>query len=255
MEIDNQRKMISKEILLEIGKKKGLTNKEHIEKIYFQDIFLFNLFKKTNKFIFKGGTALYKFYNLPRFSEDLDFSIIKGLNYKEIEDIIKDLLKNTSYFYIKDIKKTSNSILIRVSCKGILTNYNTLRIDINFKNKVLDGFDIKNYISDYIDINPFSLRVLKPQEIISEKIHSLLNREKARDLFDLFFLLRQFEIDNKLIKEKLKIFNMDYNKDTLKKNINKLKEVWEKELRAFVLIELPEFNLVRDYVFQKMKIR
>ena len=71
-----------------------------------------------------------------------------------------------------------------------MTKYNTLRIDINFKNKLLRGFDVKNYVSDYVDINPFSLRVLKVEEIIAEKIHAILNREKARDLYDLFFLLR-----------------------------------------------------------------
>lgn len=65
-----------------------------------------------------------------------------------------------------------------------------MRIDINLKQKVFE-YEVKNYISDFVDINPFSLKVLSLKEMIAEKIHSLLKRTKARDLFDLFFLLRK----------------------------------------------------------------
>ncbi len=245
--------MITKEILLEIGRKKGLTNKEHIEKNYFQDLLLFYIFKKTNKFVFKGGTALYKIYGLPRFSEDLDFSILEDISLEEAEKIIKEIAKNNNYFKIKSVKKIKDSLLIKISCTGILTRYNALRVDINFNNKLLRGFDVKNYISDYVDINPFSLRVLKIEEIIAEKIHALLSRDKARDLYDLFFLLRIANFDRKLTEEKLKIFGKKLDKKLLEKNISNLESVWTKELKAFVLSELPDFNVVKDFVLSKIQ--
>ncbi|MBM3303587.1 MAG: nucleotidyl transferase AbiEii/AbiGii toxin family protein [Candidatus Aenigmarchaeota archaeon] len=68
--------MIPKEMLVEAAKRKGLKNREHIEKDYFQDLFLYHLCRKTNALVFKGGTALYKIYSLQRFSEDLDFSLL-----------------------------------------------------------------------------------------------------------------------------------------------------------------------------------
>ncbi|MBI2105963.1 nucleotidyl transferase AbiEii/AbiGii toxin family protein [Candidatus Woesearchaeota archaeon] len=247
--------MITKEILMEIGKKKGLTNKEYIEKDYFQDLFLFHLFKKTNKLIFKGGTALYKLYGLKRFSEDLDFSLLENLNTKSIEQIIRDMVENTGCFKIKSIKETKDSLLIKISCKGILTKYNTLRIDINFKNKVIKGFDIKNYISEFIDINPFSLRSLKLEEIISEKIHALFTREKARDVYDLFFLLRISALDKKLTQEKLKIFDIKYNPQKIAGKIENIKAVWEKELNPFVLDELPTYKNVKKFVIEKLKLK
>lgn len=89
--------MITKELLSAIGKKKGLTNKEHIEKDYFQEVILYNLFRKTNEFIFKGGTALYKLYNLPRFSEDLDFSLNSSLEVNAVENMIKDVIENDNF--------------------------------------------------------------------------------------------------------------------------------------------------------------
>ena len=126
--------MITKEMLLSIGKNKNLANKGHIEKSYYQDLFLFNLFKKTNKLVFKGGTSLYKLYGLPRFSEDLDFSLLEDLDFNSVKKLVEEIIKNKDYFKIKSAKKTKNSFLIKIECKGILTGYNSLRVDINFKN-------------------------------------------------------------------------------------------------------------------------
>lgn len=242
--------MIKKEMLEEIAGKKGLINKEHIEKDYFQDLLLFNICKKTNLFIFKGGTCLYKIYNLQRFSEDLDFSLLKDCN---AEDIIKEAIKNIEGCKIKEIKKTKDSLIIKISFNGIITKYNTLRIDINLRDTILSDFEIKQYTSDYIDINPFSIRVLSLKEIVAEKVHSLMAREKARDLYDLFFLLKFAEIDKKIINKKLSFFNMSFSYDKIEKRINNLKTLWEKELNSFILSELPEFNLVKSFVLSKLK--
>ena len=244
--------MITKELLQNIGNKKGLKNREHIEKDYYQDLFLYNLFKISNKFIFKGGTALYKIYNLPRFSEDLDFSLLEGMSNENIKEVVIKATKNAN-LEIKNVKETKGSLLIKINCVGLLTKQNTLRIDISLKNKILDGFDIKNYIPEYVDINPFSLRILKLEEIIAEKIHAIFAREKARDLFDLFFLLRMSNFNKKLIEEKLNIFNIKYNKKEFVKNINNLRNLWNKELRPFIFTELPEFDIVKDYVIKKLK--
>ncbi|MBI2045683.1 nucleotidyl transferase AbiEii/AbiGii toxin family protein [Candidatus Pacearchaeota archaeon] len=141
---------------------------------------------------------------------------------------------------------------MKISCKGILTRYNTLRIDVSLKNKILNGYDVKNYIPDYIDINPFSLKILKPEEIISEKIHSLFNRQKARDLYDLFFLLRSFKFDSGLTEKKLQIFGLKFSKNKLKERISNLKNLWIRELTPFILGELLEFDIAKDYVLEKL---
>ena len=242
--------MITKEILIETAKRKGLLNKEYMEKDYFQDLLLFNIYKQTNLLIFKRGTALYKLYGLKRFSEDIDFSLIGDLN---VEIIIKKALENIENSEIKEIKRLKNSILIKIAFKGIITKYNTLRIDINLKNPVLDKFDVKNYTSSYIDINPFSLRVLSPKEILAEKLHSLLNRESARDLYDLFFLLKFVDLDKLLITKKLSFFNMKIDYTAFKKRIKNLESLWEKELSSFVLSDLPDFKSVSSFVLSKLE--
>ena len=63
------------------------------EKDYLQDLILFSIYSKIGKdLVFKGGTALYKLYSLNRFSGDLDFTLINGIDIKKIAmRIINDL--------------------------------------------------------------------------------------------------------------------------------------------------------------------
>ena len=239
---------MDRELLLEIGKKKGLKNREHIEKDYFQDKLLYWIFKLTNNLVFKGGTALYKLYNMPRFSEDLDFTLLEPR--ERIEDkIIKIAEKLNAEI---NVKKLKTSLLFKLRFKGILTSYNTIRIDVSLKNKAFLGFDLKSYVPDYIDIKPFSLKILKLKEMVAEKIHSLLARKNARDLYDLFFLLRISRFDKKLVEEKLKIFGMRFDANLIKKQINEIKPIWEAELKPFVLDELLDFNVAKDFVIKRL---
>ena len=241
---------MDRELLLEIGRKKGLKNREHIEKDYFQDKLLYYIFKLTNNLVFKGGTALYKLYGMPRFSEDLDFTL---LDPKErVEDKI---LKIAEILNAKiNVKRLKTCLLFRLRFRGILTSCNTVRIDVSLKNKALLGFDLKNYVPDYVDIRPFSLKILKLKEMVAEKIHSLLVRKNARDLYDLFFLLRISEFDEKLVEEKLRIFGMRFNGNLIKQRINEIKPIWEVELKPFVLEELPDFGAVKDFVIRRLTV-
>ena len=73
-------------------------NLGQIEKDYIQHLFLRNLYQKSTKsLIFKGGTALQKTYSLNRFSEDLDFTLIKKI---DIENILKKVIKNLKIFRV-----------------------------------------------------------------------------------------------------------------------------------------------------------
>ena len=240
--------MIDKEFLLKVAKNKGLKNREHIEKDYFQDVLLYHLYKKSNNFIFKGGTCLYKLYNLPRFSEDLDFSILTQKNIKEtIESVARELKAKI------ETKKTKTSFLFKLRFSGILTQFNIVRIDVSLFNIVF-GFEVKNYISPYIDIPPFSLRVLKLEEILAETIHALIKRNNARDLYDLFFLLRFVVPNEELIQKKLEIFKMKFDKEIVKRKIEEIKPKWEAELKPFLLTELTDFEVAEGFVKRKLGI-
>lgn len=241
--------MIDKEILLQAAAGKGLVNKEHIEKDYFQDLLLHRLYQQTNQLVFKGGTALYKFYQLPRFSEDLDFSV---LSKEKLEEGIKLLVEKIPDARLIQLKTLKTSLQAKIRFKGILTSGNTVRLDISTDNPLLETFEIKNYTPVYIDINPFTVRLMSLREILAEKIHSLLARQKARDLYDLFFLLRLVKLDPFLVNKKLAHFGLSWDKKALIQKIADLEPAWEKELKPFILGELPSFSAVEEFVKKKL---
>lgn len=241
--------MITKEILLQASAGKGLTNKEYIEKDYFQDLLLYHLYKQTNQLVFKGGTALYKFYQLPRFSEDLDFSVLSA---EKIEETIRLAVEKIPEAKLNQMKVLKTSVQAKIRFQGVLTSGNTVRLDISTDNPLLEKFEVKNYVPAYIDLNPFTMRLMNLKEILAEKVHSLLAREKARDLYDLFFLLRFTELDESLVKRKLAHFGLLWKKKALLKRIADLEPVWEKELKPFILGELPPFSVVKEFVKKKL---
>jgi len=217
------------EDILKIAKAKGLNNKGFIEKDYYQDKILYSLFSRTNNIVFKGGTALYKLYNLPRFSEDLDFGIIGKVNLKRL---IKSAARELK-FSIKRTYFSKKSALFKLSFEGFLTGYNTIRIDFS-KLKVYT-YETVDYVPRYIDIPPFVLNVMSKKEMIAEKIHSIFHRTSARDLYDLFFLLRMEPADKRLILKKVPNFTLK----KFKERIEKLKPLWDPELKPFVLERIP----------------
>lgn len=241
--------MINKEILLRASAGKGLTNKEHIEKDYFQDLLLYHLYKQTNQLVFKGGTALYKFYQLPRFSEDLDFAVLSA---EKLEETIRLVVEKIPEARLIQLKVLKTSLLAKIRFKGILTAGNTVRLDISTDNPLLEKFEIRNYTPVYIDLNPFALRLMSLPEILAEKIHSLAAREKARDLYDLFFLLRFVKLDQSLVQKKLAHFGLSWERTMLLKRIADLEPAWEKELGPFILGELPAFSVVNEFVTKKL---
>jgi predicted nucleotidyltransferase component of viral defense system len=93
------------------------------------------------------------------------------------------------------------------------------------------------------------------EEILAEKIHALVKRNNARDLYDLFFLLRFVELNEKIIQKKLKIFKMKFNKEILKRKIEEIKPKWEAELRPFLLTQLTNFDTVKYFVETKLGVK
>lgn len=240
------------ELLIRIGKESGLKNKEHIEKSWMQDRLLYYLSKKQDDLVFKGGTALYKFYSMPRFSKDLDFSTKKKVNEALLKPFCESNKIRLSYKTIK------GSHLYKLRFRGVLTQSNTIRVDINVT-KSIYSVDQKTFISHYPDVPPFVVNVLSLDEILAEKIHAIFNRTKARDLYDLFFILRITTVTpkikrfivKKLSDRKIKVEEKKLVQDIVER-IDKYSTLWTQELRHFVLQDLPNYRAVKEFVEKKL---
>lgn len=98
-------------------------------------------------------------------------------------------------------------------------------------------------IGHQLDIIPgFEVLVMNEQEIFAEKIRALVMRETARDLFDLVFLLDKGIVPELgLIKKKLELEGLRFDKNKITGSCRKLERIWEPELGSLVR-NVPDFK-------------
>jgi len=251
--------VIDKGELKKIGKLKGIANIGYVEKDYLSDLILLSISRNTkDELVFKGGTCLFKFYKLDRFSEDLDFTLQKELNITRLlNKIISDLKAFSVECRIKRVKETQNSIMITLRIKGPLyvgddKTLATIRIDINTKSSIELKPLLTHYTSLYPDIPAFFIIIMQEKEILAEKIRAILTRAKARDIYDLWFLLKKgVTLDLSLVRKKLEYYNIEWDKEIFINNLNIRSEVWKSELKP-TLKTLPEFSEVKKFIQEKI---
>jgi len=93
----------------------------------------------------------------------------------------------------------------------------------------------------------------KFKDLYSRGIELVIS-EFVLNLYDLFFLLRFIEPKEELIRKKLKIFRMEFNKEPIKRKIEEIKPKWEAELKPFLLTELTDFEVAKEFVERKLGI-
>jgi len=251
--------MISIEDLKKIAKLKGLKNIGYAEKDYIIEIILLSISRNTkDELVFKGGTCLNKFYKIDRFSEDLDFTLKKGLNTDAlIKKIITDLILFGVESEIKNRKKILDSLMITIRTKGPLyrgtsQSLSSIRIDINLRSSVDTDPMVVKYTSLYSDIPSFSLFIMQEKEILAEKIRAIMTRTKARDVYDLWFLLKKGVVfDKDLANKKLKFYNKTFDKKLLISSIKVIGNVWNSELKPLVTF-LPDFKTVLRQIEERI---
>lgn len=253
--------MISKEELLKIAGKKGIFNRGYAEKDYLLELMLSAISSETkDELVFKGGTCISKFYAAGRFSEDLDFSAVKKIDIDKLLSRVTMKLKQYDIeAEITGKKEPFSSILTTIHAKGPLYTGDKrtmakLRVDINFKSEVVLPAETKMHVSIYPDIPPFSVIVMREEEIFAEKVRAALTRNKPRDVYDLWLLLEKgVSKDMPLIKQKLKYYNMDYNETIFKQSIDAKEGMWQKDLAPLVFGALPSFNEAKKKILSAFR--
>ena len=129
---------------------------------------------------FKGGTALYLFYDLPRFSVDLDFNLLdisrKDFVYHSIKKIVN------KYGNIKDAFIKSNTIFFLLSYG---TDEHNIKIEISLKD-FPNEYELKQYLG-------VPILVMKKEYMAANKLVALTERigMANRDIFDIYFFLKE----------------------------------------------------------------
>jgi uncharacterized protein len=229
--------MISKEKLKEYAKIKNY-NIGQAEKDYYQEIILFIMYQEMGKeLMFKGGTALTKCYGFDRFSEDLDFTAKEN---KDFEKIISEGLKKFYLNFNINKEETQSSIKLIYKIQGPLyintpMSFCRIEIDISLREQIERKPNIKKIGLHIEEIPNFEVVVMNEEEILAEKVRAIMTRNKSRDLYDLYYLLKKnICINMELINKKLCFYNLKYSKKKFIVALKSKEKIWETELKHLV---------------------
>ncbi len=243
--------MISKNELLEIAKLM-LMRPWQQEKHYLQYLTLNSIAEEP--LVFKGGTYLWLTQGLDRFSEDLDFTASERLSH----DIAEKVSRNLGLFGVenktKPITNNETSLSFRISAKGPL---NTAKIDecivyveVSKREPIL-----KKTLPVKLDYPPYSLPIktisgMALEEVGAEKVRAILTRQKARDIYDLNYLIakKRIRFDEELINSKLKYYKMEFSTGLFIKSVAAKRGYYGRELKGLVFGELPKFEEVKKNI-------
>lgn len=197
-----------------------------VEKDYALTWLLYGVYNSDLKDVlaFKGGTALSKVY-FPKFwrlSEDLDFTLTKIIRPEEIESMLKKGLnllneKTAMNFYIASFHSNQDHAIVSIQFTGSLGK-NVIRMDISLTEMLVTEILKKEITDGYSDSTGFNILVYSLDEILLEKLRSIIQRGKSRDYFDAWMLLNRNKFDKNKIKElfikkcKFKNIKPDYSR-------------------------------------------
>lgn len=215
-----------------LAKYKCRTEQDYINalKEIFQEIALLGLWRAKfyEKAAFYGGTALRILYGLDRFSEDLDFSLLKADKNFDLfayNQAIKDELNGFGFDVNVDTKvknKESNIesafikaetkkqlLLIEVSPHVISRIHNMNNIKIKMEIDINPPGKFKTETKTLLQPIPFSVKTYQLPDLFAGKIHALLcrpwqQRVKGRDWYDfVWYISRNTLINLTHLRERL----------------------------------------------------
>jgi predicted nucleotidyltransferase component of viral defense system len=204
--------------------------------------------------VFKGGTYLWFFHGLRRFSEDLDFTASEESSKDIPEMVSRSLALFGVVNELKRIKDNNTTFSFRITANGPLNSGLRDRcvvyVEISKREMVLCKtipvkFDRPEYQLPIKNLSGMAL-----EEVGAEKVRAIMTRDKARDIYDLYYLIhnKKIKIDNKLTVQKLKYYKTGFSKLKLIEKINDSNDYYKKELTTIVLEDIPDYKFVRTTI-------
>jgi predicted nucleotidyltransferase component of viral defense system len=209
---------------------------------------------------FKGGTALKKFYFKDyRYSEDLDFTLVDDdLSNDAIQDAFNEVFQ-----YVREeanislsmedfgIHKTGN-INFYISYVGPLGGAGAnkrVKVDISRTEMLIFQLEKRPMLDAYSDQEDCMVQCYSLDEIMTEKMRSLLSRTQPRDYYDLWFLseMEGMEMADHRYEFEAKARHKGLDPDSLQEKldgkINVFKSRWDSSMKDQIA-ELPPFEHV-----------
>jgi len=223
-------KRISEDKLDEIISKASFI-KDRMLKDYYLTVILY-LIKDVKGLCFKGGTALQKiFLDYSRLSEDADFTVTRDM--RDVSDEVSKILLESDFFFdVTKDKDVDGFLRLVAHYKSFSGQKDKVFIDLNKRASLIlkpEIYEIKHFYEGFIP--EFSLVTLSKKEMIAEKIAASIGRNRPRDTYDLYKIIKaKLPIDLKLVKKKCKLSNQDFNIIKIFNKARKLKNRWDVDM-------------------------
>lgn len=180
---------------------------EHALREIMQEIALAGLQRAGffNKAAFYGGTCLRIFYQLPRFSEDLDFSLLESDSLFSLEPYFNSIKQEfTALGFDIEINQRHKTNQTAVVSAFLKKNTSIYDIKIAGRRTLKIKFEVDTHppmlfhTEEKLLLQPFSFytKCFALEDLYAGKMHALLfrqwkNRVKGRDWFDFEWYVRQ----------------------------------------------------------------
>lgn len=188
--------MINPNVIAQISQTEGI-GWEIVEKDYFLTLMLEGIAQTpelARHFVFKGGTCLRKAYFRDyRYSEDLDFTLRERMDGNTLRAALDKALgylkrEHNAAFDIKGFNSKSYFTDAKVRFTGLRESKGVITLDISGDEPIIDPVVERAIFNPYyaakISVPAYSL-----EEILAEKLRSLLQRTRVRDYYDIWYLL------------------------------------------------------------------
>ena len=199
-------------------------------------------------FVFKGGTALRKVYfSHWRYSEDLDFTVKHDMAKEELKTALETWyhqVEQESQIQLatKMIHKPDGYARIRTRFLGPLAYPGMIYMDLSFDEPLCLEPEYRRVLTAPFPDEERKVLVYPLEELLAEKMRSLLERGKSRDYYDVWKLLKEHssrlnpELVSKVLSKKLahKGLRLHSMSDFLPGESLGLKRYWENDLRQQV---------------------
>jgi len=222
-----------------------------IERDYLLDVCLHETSRSGDDLVFKGGTALFKFHGLNRFSEDLDFTVNR--RRFDFDGLRGRVVRTCALLGIGvvsgEVESHQSAVNMEFRLRGPLFDgrrESVSRVVLDLSLKETPEPPVKLVLrSVYPDIPECTLHVMSVVEICAEKVRAVMTREKARDVYDLWFLLRKGVLfDAGLVQRKLRLYGKTYTTRSLVAAMGRKRAKWGMDLGPLLIGELPDFDEV-----------
>ena len=219
--------------------------------------------------VFKGGTVLKKIYFEDyRFSEDLDFTLIDTSFtneqifawFGEVSQYVREE-SNIPLEIIDNNEHEDGGINFYISYTGPLGGMGSnkkVKVDISKSEKLEFEPILKSAFIAYSDIEEHQLLCYRLEEVLVEKMRSVMQRMQARDFYDIWYLLEQEKMEveynlNEFVgKCAAKNLNPSDFPKKLAERLPSYKGRWQSSLSEQIQ-NLPNFERVEREVLRRLR--